>query len=107
MLPAVPVEGVFNEHPDVFRTALVGVGTAGRQIPVLCVEMEPGKPWSMQVEADLEALAAETPHASVVQRFIHHAAFPTDARHNSKIRRGDLRQWAISQCGDLIDEEAA
>jgi len=106
MLPAVPVEGVFNEHPDVFRTALVGVGSVGQQIPVLCVEMEPGKSWSPEVETELRDLAAKTRHAAVVRRFIHHPAFPTDARHNSKIRRGDLRQWAASRCRDLIEEEA-
>ena len=31
-------EGVFNAHPDVARTALVGAAVNGRTIPVLCVE---------------------------------------------------------------------
>jgi acyl-CoA synthetase (AMP-forming)/AMP-acid ligase II len=35
-------EGVFNEHPDVARSALVGVGPAGRQTPVIVIEPKPG-----------------------------------------------------------------
>ena len=38
----VPCESVFNTHPEVFRTALVGVGEAGSELPVLCVELEEG-----------------------------------------------------------------
>ena len=102
VVPAVPVEGVFNEHPEVFRTALVGVGTAGTEVPVLCVELEPGKQWSPELEAALVALAADTPHAGLVQRFLHNPAFPTDARHNSKIRREDLKPWAEARCADLM-----
>ena len=34
----IPCEGVFNIHPKVARTALVGVGPAGLSRPVLCVE---------------------------------------------------------------------
>lgn len=33
-----PVEAIFNQHPAVRRTALVGVGDAPNQRPVLCVE---------------------------------------------------------------------
>src|SRR5690606_17519352 len=36
------VEPVFNVHPQVRRTALVGVGPAGALQPVLCVELAPG-----------------------------------------------------------------
>jgi acyl-CoA synthetase (AMP-forming)/AMP-acid ligase II len=107
LIPAVAVEGVFNEHPEVFRTALVGVGARGRHIPVLCVEMEPGKPWSSATERALIALAAGTRWEGTVSRFLHHGAFPTDARHNSKIRREDLCIWAARKCGDLTTEVAA
>jgi acyl-CoA synthetase (AMP-forming)/AMP-acid ligase II len=37
------VEPIFNEHPDVARCALVGVGSPGRQTPVLVVEPKPGR----------------------------------------------------------------
>lgn len=107
MVPAVPVEGVFNEHADVFRTALVGIGPRGSEVPVLLVELEPGKAWSDVLQAEIEALAASTPHAGLVQRVLHHPGFPTDARHNSKIRREDLKAWAEPRCADLAKGAAA
>ncbi len=102
MVPPVPVEGIYNEDPDVFRTALVGVGPAGAQIPVLCVEMEPGNVYGPHVEARLRALEQGTRYGGVVQRFLPHPGFPTDARHNSKIRREDLTPWADARCQDLV-----
>ena len=42
MLP-VTCEAIFNHHPAVFRTALVGVGPRGQQRPVLIVELRQGK----------------------------------------------------------------
>jgi acyl-coenzyme A synthetase/AMP-(fatty) acid ligase len=101
LVPAVPVEGIFNEHPDVFRTALVGVGTFGTQTPILCVELEPGRAWSETLPRELDSLAQDTPYAGIVRRFLHHPGFPTDARHNSKIRREDLAPWASRMCLDL------
>lgn len=96
------VEGIFNEHPDVFRTALVGLGPRGRQIPVLCVEMEPGKTFGPEVEQALRTLAEGTAVDGRIARILPHPGFPTDARHNSKIRREDLVVWAESRSGDLL-----
>jgi acyl-CoA synthetase (AMP-forming)/AMP-acid ligase II len=89
-LPSVPVEGVFNEAPGVARTALVGVGAPGHQLPVLWVELEPGASWSPEAEAAMLARAEGTPWAGRVSRVLLHRGFPVDARHNSKIRREDL-----------------
>ena len=43
--PMYPIccEAVFNQHPDVFRSALVGVGPPGRQRPVIVLEPRPGR----------------------------------------------------------------
>lgn len=106
MVPPVPVEGIYNEDPDVFRTALVGIGPAGSEIPVLCVEMEPGNVYGPHVEARLRALEEGTRYEGVVQRFLPHPGFPTDARHNSKIRREDLKPWAEARCSDLVKRPA-
>lgn len=91
------VEGIFNEHPSVFRTALVGVGPRGQQSLVLCVEMEQDKHFTKETEAELLALAAGTPVEGRISRILPHPAFPTDARHNSKIRREDLLEWVNAQ----------
>jgi acyl-CoA synthetase (AMP-forming)/AMP-acid ligase II len=101
VLGADAVEGIFNEHEDVFRTALLGVGPRGKQIPVLCVEMEPGKSFTPEVQQQLAVLAKGTSVEGRIARFLPHPGFPTDARHNSKIRREDLLVWAQPQCRDL------
>jgi acyl-CoA synthetase (AMP-forming)/AMP-acid ligase II len=102
MVPAVPVEGIYNEHPDVLRTALVGVGPRGAERPVLCVELEAGKTWSTALSEELATLAEGTRWASVAPTLVHHPGFPTDARHNSKIRREDLKVWAEGRFGTQL-----
>ncbi|KAB8165373.1 AMP-binding protein [Lysobacter maris] len=93
------VEPVFNTHPQVRRTALVGVGPSGAQRPVLCVELADGVPkreWPA-VERALRAIAAAHPHCTGVGRFLRHAGFPVDIRHNAKIGREKLALWAERQ----------
>ena len=97
IVPAVPVEGIFNEHPAVFRTALVGLGTRGSELPMLIVELVDGQTWSAELEAEVLALAEGTRWEDLVQRVTTHDGFPVDARHNSKIRREDLKAWAEQQ----------
>jgi olefin beta-lactone synthetase len=95
LVPAVPVEGLFNDHPKVFRTALVGVGLRGQEEAVLCVQLKPGLgALSAAEEVALLERAAETRWKGVVTAVMVHPNFPTDARHNSKIRREDLKAWA-------------
>lgn len=93
------VEPVFNTHPDVRRTALVGVGTQGAQRPVLCVELAPGTDagqWT-RIEAGLRALGARHPHTAAVATFLRHPKFPVDIRHNAKIGREKLAAWAAGR----------
>jgi len=97
MVPAVPVEGIFNEHPDVFRSACVGVGEQDAQRPVLVVELEPGATWRAGLEDEVLALAKGTRFEGLIDRVLVHDGFPTDARHNSKIRREDIAPWAAEQ----------
>ena len=99
MVPAVPVEGVFNEHPKVRRTALVGVGASGAERPVLIVQLEPGQTWEPGDEAALLALATGTRWEGLVTQVMLHPSFPVDPRHNSKIRREELKVWASSRAG--------
>lgn len=92
----IPVEGVFNTHPAVYRTALVGVGPQGGQRPVLCVELEKGTPKREEVwiRGELLELAAAYPHTEAVRDILFHPAFPVDIRHNAKIFREKLALWA-------------
>ena len=92
----IPCEAVFNTHPDVYRTALVGVQHGGATVPVLCVELEPSgrkRPWA-ELEKELRALADRHPHTRPITAFLPHPSFPVDIRHNAKIFREKLAPWA-------------
>jgi len=91
----IPCEAVFNTHPAVFRTALVGVQQNGEMQPVLCVEREAGVRMSeVQLRQELLALGAAHPHTSRIRTILFHRAFPVDIRHNAKIFREKLAIWA-------------
>jgi acyl-CoA synthetase (AMP-forming)/AMP-acid ligase II len=80
------VEGIFNDHPGVRRTALVGVGEPPAQRAVVWVELEPGctTPFS-EITAGLRALAARHAMTAAIDTFLVHPGFPVDIRHNAKI----------------------
>ncbi|GAA4857661.1 fatty acid CoA ligase family protein [Luteimonas vadosa] len=91
------VEPVYNQHPDVLRTALVGVGTRGTETAVLCVELRQGidKAQWPRVESELRHLGEGHVHTAKVEHFLHYPEpFPVDIRHNAKIRREQLGRWA-------------
>jgi acyl-CoA synthetase (AMP-forming)/AMP-acid ligase II len=96
VLFTVPCESVFNTHPEVFRTALVGVGEPGSQVPVLCVELEKhvAKAEHGRIRAELLEIGARFDHTRSIERVLFHPAFPVDIRHNAKIGRGALAVWA-------------
>ena len=92
-------EPVFNVHPQVRRTALVGVGAAGAQWPVLCVELlaDAAVDDFPRIEAELRALGAAHAATAGIDTFLRHPAFPVDIRHNAKIGREKLAVWAGKQ----------
>ncbi|HBG07269.1 MAG: peptide synthase [Geobacteraceae bacterium GWC2_58_44] len=91
----IPCEAVFNTHPLVYRTALVGVGTPGQLKPVLCVELEKGvKADQNAVREELLAIARDHIHTHAIETILFHPAFPVDIRHNAKIFREKLAVWA-------------
>ncbi|MBN2578347.1 MAG: AMP-binding protein [Pirellulales bacterium] len=98
----IPCEAIFNRHPGVFRTALVGVGPPGGQRPVIVVESLPGKMPNTHEKmekflAELRNLAQSRPQTQAIEDFLFHPAFPVDIRHNAKIFREKLREWACKQ----------
>lgn len=97
----VPCEGVFNAHPDVFRSALVGVTRRGRAEPVVCVELEPHAHSRDRsaLRAELRERARAHRHTASIETFLVHDAFPVDIRHNAKIRREELARWAARELG--------
>jgi acyl-coenzyme A synthetase/AMP-(fatty) acid ligase len=92
----IPCEAIFNNHPRVFRSALIGIGTPGKQRPVMCIELEPGDKGSGKkaLEQELLELAQTSPITQPIRTILFHRSFPVDIRHNSKIFREKLTVWA-------------
>ena len=95
-----PCEQVFRCHPRVTRCALVGLGERGRQRPALIVEAVVKDSAAARVFArELRGLALEHAHTTPVKLFYFHPKFPVDVRHNAKIHRLTLAQWAATAKG--------
>jgi len=92
----VPCEAIFNNHPDVYRSALVGIGARSHQTPLICIELESAAAQKDrgQIESELRALAEGNPLTRDIQTILFHRSFPVDIRHNSKIFREQLAVWA-------------
>ena len=90
------VEAIFNVHPEVARTALVGIGPHGQQTPVLCVELlnKVSKHRRERIRTDLFQLGRNNVMTKSIQQILFHKSFPVDIRHNAKIGRGKLAVWA-------------
>ncbi len=92
-------EAIYNQHPRVYRSALVGVGERGAQRPVIIIECTPeGCPTGDREEDALRetllAWGGKSPLTAGIDTLLFHRSFPVDARHNAKIRREDLTVWA-------------
>ena len=94
----IPCEGVFNAHRAVHRTALVGVKRNGKNEPVLCVEPEKDAPIPREtLRQELLELGAGRPHTQAIKTILFHNDFPVDVRHNAKIFREKLAEWAAKE----------
>jgi olefin beta-lactone synthetase len=95
------LESVVNTHPAVSRSALVGLGPRGEETPVLVVEPELNAA-SSYLSADLHRFAQSHPQTRAVARLLVHPHLPVDVRHNSKIDREALADWAATQLPELV-----
>lgn len=98
----IPCEAIFNNHPRVFRSALVGVGSKPQQRPVIIVEPEAGQfPDSSADETrfrnELLNLGRANSLTASIETVLFHRALPVDIRHNVKIFREKLGPWAESE----------
>lgn len=95
----IPIEGVFNTHPEVVRSALVGVGERGKQLPVVMFEFDPDQKDvdEDRIEVELLEFAQKFDDTQDIKIFFgveSYPGFPTDVRHNSKIDREFLAEYA-------------
>ncbi|MDA8138368.1 MAG: fatty acid CoA ligase family protein [Desulfobacteraceae bacterium] len=95
----IPCEAIFNNHPAVYRSALVGIGTPPRQQPVICIELESShrKYKKSKLIEELLALAKEHVLTEKIDTIFLHPGFPVDIRHNAKIFREQLAVWAAEK----------
>jgi len=96
---SVPCERVFNQHSHVFRTALSGIGKKGHQVPVICVELEKNvaEVNTEKLITELVQIGSKHPHTAAIKHFLIHPGFPVDIRHNAKITREALSEWATEK----------
>ena len=98
-----PCEAIFNSHTAVHRSALIGIGEAGKQQPVIVAE-----PWPehlprnpakrAELESQLRGVGESHELTKSIERvLIYPKRLPTDIRHNSKIFREQIAPWAAEQ----------
>lgn len=92
----IPCEAIFNNHPGVFRSALVGLGPRPRQVPVMCIERSAAgrRMERNRLLEELRQTAASSPLTQSIRHIVYHRGFPVDIRHNAKIYREKLAVWA-------------
>jgi acyl-coenzyme A synthetase/AMP-(fatty) acid ligase len=89
-------EPVFNTHPRVARSALVGVtgagdgGHDGEVEAVVCVQLRDGQAPTDRLAAELLELARSHDSTRLVDRVHFLDRIPVDRRHNAKIDRPAL-----------------
>ncbi len=95
LLTPISCEAIFNQHVDVKRSALVGLGEQGSQEPVIVIERKDGQYLSGKersvFENELLKIAKLYPHTQMIQKIYLSKHFPVDVRHNIKIDRQKLK----------------
>lgn len=96
---SVPTEAIFNEHPNISKTALVKVKVKENGYePALVVQEKPGVKLDHKGKSELKqqllTLAKTAKHTQVISKFYVAKEFPVDVRHNIKIDRKKLGQEA-------------
>jgi olefin beta-lactone synthetase len=91
-------EPIFNGHPAVARSALVGAGASPTK-PVMVVQLHPeAQPRDPTLlRAELLERGARVTKTSGIHEVLFHPELPTDARHNAKILRDRLVPWVNEQ----------
>jgi acyl-CoA synthetase (AMP-forming)/AMP-acid ligase II len=97
----IPCEAIINAHPDVLRSALVGVDQDdGYEKPALILEKLTGAAIpDEQLIAEVRLLAERHGLTRGIEDYYIHPGFPVDIRHNAKIFREKLKIWVQQKVG--------
>ncbi len=95
-----PCEQVFRRHSRATRCALIGLGARGAQTPAIVVETAiRNAAEARALAAEFRALALQHDYTASIATFFFRDKFPVDVRHNAKIHRLTLAQWATTAKG--------
>ncbi len=105
----IPCEAIFNNHPDVYRSALVGLGPVSARTPAIVIEPEPHRfPGTNDAKQrfcrELLELARANPLTESIRSVYFHRSLPVDIRHNVKIFRERLAEWAAGEEAPIVQE---
>lgn len=94
---SVPVERVFNSHEKVYRSALVSIAD-GREVGIVIEPYPNFWPDALSQQEvfvhELKEHVSKDPQASSIKKIYFYRSFPVDSRHNAKIFRDELSEWA-------------
>ncbi len=94
----IPCEAIANNHPAVFRSAMVPIADKnypGFFSPVMILEPTKNNGLSEeQLIDEVKRLCSVSDLTSDIEHFLVHTSFPVDIRHNAKIFREKLAVWA-------------
>ncbi len=91
----IPCEAIFNLHPEVKRSALVGINKFKKEYPAIVIERLDGEflreKERSKFESELLVMSKKFPHTKNIEKIYLAKEFPVDVRHNIKIDRLKLK----------------
>jgi acyl-CoA synthetase (AMP-forming)/AMP-acid ligase II len=99
---SIPLESIINQHPTVYRSALVGVKVDNTMTAAIVVQRwarghandKSQEITDAQLSQDILELAANNPATADIQFVLVMDELPVDIRHNAKIFREKIALWA-------------
>ncbi|WP_440882115.1 fatty acid CoA ligase family protein [Tenacibaculum sp. C7A-26P2] len=92
----VQIEGIVNQHPEVYRSALIGIKTKSKSIKtIICIELTNNstkKKSQVIIKSEILKMLSKIEKSEHINEVIFDSSLPVDIRHNSKIKRIELTE---------------
>lgn len=99
---SIQMESIFNQHTKIRRSALVKITRDGKVYPALVIERhDKSTKFTDGFLKELRLMKSNHEATKEIREFFLHDGFPVDVRHNIKIDRLKLSQWAQEQVGQV------
>lgn len=93
LLTPIQVEAIFNQHPKVKRSALIG----NEHTAAIVLELKKNQAQSHELTEEVLRLAQENSLTKSIRQVFYSPNFPVDVRHNIKIDRQLLSKQYLSK----------